>query len=423
MSSNSLGFQLRDGILHAGSTSLADIAAAVGTPVYIYSAEAIAAQYATLRSAFPDARICYAVKANSNLSVLRIIKGLGTGFDIVSGGELQRVAAVGGAPESILFSGVGKSAAELSLALKLGIGCFNVESEGELERLARLAERLQRTAPVAARINPEVDAGAHPYIATGLKESKFGVPAAIAPQLCAFAADHPWLEIKGIACHIGSQIASPAPYLEALGGLLNLADELLAQGIALEHLDIGGGFGIAYRDEAPLDLAALGQAVGERMRGRRERLVIEPGRYLVASACLLLTRVEYLKKSRAPGHRNFAVVDAAMNDLLRPSLYGAWHAVQRVQPPSAEATTAVWDLVGPICETGDFLAQGRQLAIAPGDLLAIDSAGAYGMALSSNYNSRGRAAEVLVQGGRFRTIRRRERIGDLLALEWAGLED
>ena len=423
MSSNSLGFQLRDGILHAGSTSLADIAAAVGTPVYIYSADAIAAQYATLRSAFPGARICYAVKANSNLSVLRIIKGLGAGFDIVSGGELQRVAAAGGAPDSILFSGVGKSAAELSLALKLGIGCFNVESEGELERLARLAERLQRVAPVAARINPEVDAGAHPYIATGLKESKFGVPVAIAPQLCAFAADHPWLEIKGMACHIGSQIASPAPYLEALGGLLNLADELLAQGIALEHLDIGGGFGIAYRDEAPLDLPALGQAVGERMQGRRERLVIEPGRYLVASAGLLLTRMEYLKKSRAPGHRNFAVVDAAMNDLLRPSLYGAWHAVQRVQPPSAETTTAVWDLVGPICETGDFLAQGRQLAIAPGDLLAIDSAGAYGMTLSSNYNSRGRAAEVLVQGGRFRTIRRRERMGDLLALEWAGLED
>ena len=418
-----MAFQLRDGVLHAGSASLADIAAAVGTPVYIYSAEAIAAQYATLRSAFPGARICYAVKANSNLSVLRVLKDLGAGFDIVSGGELQRVAAAGGAPESILFSGVGKSAAELSLALKLGIGCFNLESEGELERLALLAERLQQVAPVAMRINPEVDAGAHPYIATGLKESKFGVPAASAPQLYAFAAAHPWLEIKGIACHIGSQIISPAPYLEALDGLLNLADELLAQDIALEHLDIGGGFGIAYRDEAPLDLAALGRALGERMQGRRERLVIEPGRCLVASAGLLLTRVEYLKRGRAPGHRNFAVVDAAMNDLLRPSLYGAWHVVQRVQPPSAEAATAVWDLVGPICETGDFLAQSRQLAIAPGDLLAVGCAGAYGMALSSNYNSRGRAAEVLVQGGRFRVIRRREQIGDLLALEWAGLED
>lgn len=213
-----MAFQLRDGALHAGSTSLADIAAAVGTPVYIYSAEAIAAQYATLRSAFPGTRICYAVKANSNLSVLRLLKDLGAGFDIVSGGELQRVVAAGGAPDSILFSGVGKSAAELSLALKLGIGCFNLESEGELERLALLAERLQRVAPVAARINPEVDAGAHPYIATGLKESKFGVPAASAPQLYAFAAAHPWLEIKGIACHIGSQITSPAPYLEALDG-------------------------------------------------------------------------------------------------------------------------------------------------------------------------------------------------------------
>ena len=418
-----MAFQLRDGVLHAGSTSLADIAEAVGTPAYIYSADAIAAQYATLRSAFPDARICYAVKANSNLSVLRLLKDLGAGFDIVSGGELQRVAAAGGAPESILFSGVGKSAAELSLALKLGIGCFNLESEGELERLALLAERLQRVAPVAVRINPEVDAGAHPYIATGLKESKFGVPAASAPQLYAFAAAHPWLEIKGIACHIGSQITSPAPYLEALDSLLNLADKLLAQGIALEHLDIGGGFGIAYRDKAPLDLAALGRALGERMQGRRERLVIEPGRCLVASAGLLLTRVEYLKRGLAPGHRNFAVVDAAMNDLLRPSLYGAWHEVQRVQPPSAEAVADLWDLVGPICETGDFLAQSRQLAIAPGDLLAIGCAGAYGMALSSNYNSRGRAAEVLVQGGRFRVIRRRERSGDLLAPEWAGLED
>ena len=416
-------FQVREGVLRAGSASLADIAAAVGTPVYVYCAEAIAAQYAALRCAFPAARICYAVKANSNLSVLRFIKSLGAGFDIVSGGELQRLAAIGAALESALFSGVGKSVAELSLALKLGIGCFNVESEGELERLARQAALLRRIAPVAVRVNPEVEAGAHPYIATGLKDSKFGVPAAQVPALCAFAADHPWLEVRGIACHIGSQIASPRPYLEALDGLLELADALAAQGIVLEHVDMGGGFGISYQDEAPLDLAALGRAAGERMKNRRESLVIEPGRSLVAGAGVLLTRVEYLKRGRAPGQRNFVVTDAAMNDLLRPSLYGAWHGVDRVEPPAANAVTDVWDLVGPICETGDFLARGRQLTVAPGDLLAIGCAGAYGMALSCNYNSRGRAAEVLVQDGRFRVVRRRERIGDLLALEWAGLED
>ena len=410
-------FHVHQGVLHAGPVSLADVAAAVGTPTYVYSAETIAAQYAALQGAFPGAAICYAVKANSNLGVLRLVRGLGAGFDIVSGGELQRVLAAGAPPGSAVYSGVGKSVAEIDLALKLGIGCFNVESEGEMRRLARQAELLHAIAPVAVRVNPDVDANTHPYIATGLQESKFGVSAEEALELYALADRHPFLHAKGIACHIGSQIFSPEPYLEALDCLLEICGQLESGGLRIEHIDMGGGFGVDYEGEQALDLPGLGAAVTARMAGRRERLVIEPGRFLTASAGVLLTRIEYLKPARSAGQRSFVVVDAAMNDLLRPSLYGAWHPVERVDAPAGDAVGGTWDVVGPICETGDFLARDRELTVAEGELLAVLMAGAYGMALSSNYNSRGRPAEVLVEDGAFRIVRHREHTGDQLRLE------
>ena len=410
-------FRVHEGVLHAGPVSLAEVAAAAGTPTYVYSAEAMAARYADLQSAFPGAEICFAVKSNSNLGVLRLMHGLGAGFDIVSGGELQRVLAAGAQPGAAVFSGVGKSVAEIDLALKLGIGCFNVESEAELRRLGAQAELLHAVAPVAVRVNPDVDADTHPYIATGLKESKFGVSAEEAFELYALADRHPCIEVKGIACHIGSQIVSPEPYLEALECLLEMSGRLESGGSRIGHIDLGGGFGIAYGSGKALDLAALGAAVSERMAGRSERLVIEPGRYLGASAGVLLTRIEYLKPARSAGQRSFVVVDAAMNDLLRPSLYGAWHAVERVEAPAEGALAGTWDVVGPVCETGDFLARDRELTVAAGDLLAVRTAGAYGMVLSSNYNSRGRPAEVLVENGGFRVVRQREHIRDQLRLE------
>ena len=412
-------FQLQDGALCAGPVSLARIAEAVGTPTYVYSADGISAQYRRLEAAFADvpAEICYAVKANSNLGVLRLMNELGAGFDIVSGGELQRVVAAGALPETVVFSGVGKSEAEINLGLKLGIRCFNVESAAELQRIARQAERLQRVAPVAVRVNPDVDARTHPYIATGLKENKFGVEAAEAVKLLVEAERHPWLEASGLACHIGSQVEQVSPYLEALDRLLDLLEELEASGIELGHIDIGGGFGVTYQDETPFEPPELAAAAKARLDGRPQTLVLEPGRFLTANAGVLLTRVEYLKPGARDGQPSFAVVDAAMNDLLRPALYQAWHRVERVLPPGDDALTACWDIVGPICESGDFLARQRELALTPGDLLAIGSAGAYGMAQSSNYNARGRPAEVLVEGDRFRVVRRREHINDQLALE------
>ena len=414
-----MAFQHQGGALCAGPVSLADIAEAVGTPTYVYSADAIRAQYRRLAAAFADVRaeICYAVKANSNLGVLRLVNELGAGFDIVSGGELQRVIAAGALPETTVLSGVGKSEAEINLGLKLGIRCFNVESAAELQRIARQAERLQRVAPVALRVNPDVDAHTHPYIATGLKENKFGVQASDAAELLAEAERHPWLAASGLACHIGSQIEQVEPYLEALDRLLDLLDELQASGMKLGHIDIGGGFGVTYRDEAPFEPRQLAAAVKARLGDRPQTLVLEPGRFLTANAGVLLTRVEYLKPGKQDGQRSFAVVDAAMNDLLRPALYQAWHRVERVLPADDGALTACWDIVGPVCESGDFLARQRKLALASGDLLAVASAGAYGMAQSSNYNARGRPAEVLVDGDRFRVVRRREHINDQLALE------
>ena len=416
-------FTMVNGVMHAGRVSLTAIAEAVGTPSYVYSAPDIATQFQQLTTDLKDLnhQICYAVKANSNLSVLRSIAELGASFDIVSGGELQRVVSSGADPRSVVFSGVGKTTEEIDFALKLEVGCFNVESASELTRLGVRAALFDRVAPVAIRVNPDVDAETHPYISTGLKENKIGVPSAEALTLYMTAQTHPNLHVSGVACHIGSQIISIEPFSDALRGLLRLVDELDAKGIAVAHVDVGGGLGVAYQDEIALDTAAYGAMLRSKMAGRSQTIVIEPGRYLVANAGLLLTRVEYLKPAKASGCKNFAVVDAAMNDLLRPSLYQAWHAVERVIEASQDDVACVWDIVGPVCESGDFIAHERTLSLAEGDLLAIRSAGAYGMVQSSNYNSRGRAAEVLVDDEGFRVVRSRENINDQMDLEQIGL--
>jgi len=412
-------FHFVDDVLHVDAVAVPDIVAAVGTPAYVYSESHFKRQYQVLQDALTEisGSICYAVKANSNLAVLRLFSELGAGFDIVSAGELQRVLAAGADAGSVVFSGVGKSTAEIDLALKLEIGCFNVESAPELNRIAERATLLGRKAAIAIRVNPDVDPKTHPYISTGLKENKFGVPAAEALTLYQVAHQHPALIPVGIACHIGSQITDPAPMVEALNSLLALVDELQAEGIRLEHLDLGGGFGVTYNDEPPFDFASYGRQVRDAIGTRELQLVVEPGRFLVANGGLLITRVEYLKTGATPEHHNFAVVDAAMNDLLRPALYQAWHGVDTVQRGNAAEQS--WDIVGPVCESADFLAKNRQLAISDGDLLAVYSAGAYGFVQSSNYNSRGRPPEVLVNGDSFRVVRRRETTTDMLQLELA----
>ena len=410
-----MAFQRENGVLCADHVPLPDIAAAVGTPLYVYSWPAVRERHAALAEALAAVphRICYAVKANSNLALLTRLRQLGAGFDIVSGGELTRVCRAGGDPAQVIFSGVGKSSAEMDLAIERGIGAFNVESAAELERLAARATHLGKRASVSVRVNVDVDAGGHPYIATGAATCKFGVPLAEAPRLYRAAAASPALTVVGIGCHIGSQIDAVEPFQKALAALLGLADALAADGVALEHLDIGGGFGVRYRDEAPLDIGAFGRMVKAALGDRPLTLLVEPGRYLVAEAGVLLTRVEYLKPG--PGGRGFAVVDAAMNDLLRPTLYQAWHAVEAVTD-NADAPQR-WDVVGPVCESGDFLALDRTLGLRAGALLAVRGAGAYGFTLSSNYNSRCRAAEVLVDEGAYRIVRRRETVDDLLRLE------
>jgi diaminopimelate decarboxylase len=413
------GFHQRDGVLHADGVALTTIAEQIGTPVYVYSRAHFEARYDALVAALRplDAEICFAVKSNSNLGVLRCFAALGAGFDIVSGGELQRVISAGGDPSRVVFSGVGKTVEEIDFALKLGIACFNVESAAELARLAERAALLGRIAPVSLRVNPDVDAGTHPYISTGLKRNKFGVPIERAKSLYREAHRHPALAVRGIDCHIGSQIGSPAPLLEALGSLLRLVDELAAEGIELSHLDLGGGLGVSYRDEPDFDVDAYGRALKAALAGRRLKIVLEPGRYLVANGGALLTRVEYLKPGAAADAPNFAIIDAAMNDLIRPALYQAWHGIVRVTPPGAAAEARTWQVVGPVCETGDFLGHDRDLALAEGDLLAVLSAGAYGMVQASNYNTRSRPAEVLVEGDSFRVVRRRETVRDQLRLE------
>jgi diaminopimelate decarboxylase len=411
-----VSFSYRNGTLCAEQVPLDELAGRFGTPCYVYSRAAIEEAYreyaASLREV--DSLVCYSVKANSNLAVLSVLARAGAGFDIVSGGELARVLAAGGDPRKTVFSGVGKSEAEIELALEKNILCLNLESEAELERVERLARRKGRRAPVAFRVNPDVDAKTHPYISTGMLENKFGVPHTEAERLYAKAAAMGAVEVVGIGCHIGSQLAEPAPLLAAVERLAALADRIQARGIPLRHIDIGGGLGIRYKDEQqrpPRDfIAGVLRSLGKR----RQTLIVDPGRSIVGNAGILLTRVEYVKASTP---RRFLVVDAAMNDLIRPSLYGAWHDIRTVR--ESPGKPAVYDVVGPVCESADFLAKDRSLAAQEGEFLAVMSAGAYGMAMSSNYNSRPRAAEVLVDGATPHLVRRRESVGELFASETA----
>jgi len=407
-------FNYRDGELFAEGVALSAIAERFGTPTYVYSRAHIEAQYrayADALSGMPHL-VCFAVKANSNLGVLNVLARLGAGFDIVSRGELERVLAAGGQADKIVFSGVGKTRDDMRRALEVGVHCFNVESTDELERLQIVAAEMGKRAPVSLRVNPDVDAGTHPYISTGLKENKFGIAIADAEDVYVRASQLPNLEVIGVDCHIGSQLTTLAPFVDALDRLLDLVDRLGDCGIHLRHIDLGGGLGVRYRDEEPPLAADYIKAVRERLNGRDLALVFEPGRFIVANGGVLLTQVEYLKHTE---HKDFAIVDAAMNDLIRPALYQAWMDVTAVKPRDSAARK--YDIVGPICETGDFLAKDRELALEEGDLLAVHSAGAYGFVMSSNYNTRGRAAEVLVDGDQVFEVRRRETVAELFAGE------
>ena len=407
-------FDYKNGELHAESVPLSEIAKHYGTPCYVYSRAALTAAYLGFDTAFAgrDHLLCYAVKANASLAVLNLLARLGSGFDIVSGGELARVLAAGGDARKIVFSGVGKSADEMRQALSAGILCFNVESESELTRLERVAAETGKTAPVSLRINPDIDPRTHPYIATGLRENKFGVPYREALALYRRARELPHLAIAGIGCHIGSQITELEPFVAALDRTLELADRLYAEGMAVTHVDIGGGLGIRYQHESPPAIRDYARAVTTRLGARAVKLLLEPGRALVGHAGVLLMRVEYLKQG---ADRNFAVVDAAMNDLMRPALYDAYHEVLPVTHRTGNGKA--YEIVGPVCETGDFLARDRTLVVHEGDLLAIAAAGAYGMSMSSNYNGRPRAAEVMVDGNEPHLVRERETVAGLMAGE------
>jgi diaminopimelate decarboxylase len=419
-------FQYRGGQLHAEGVPLADIAARFGTPCYVYSRAALTDSFREFSGALQgrDHLVCYAVKANSNLAILNLFARLGAGFDIVSGGELQRVLAAGGDARKVVFSGVGKRADEMRMALEAGILCFNVESAAELDRLNEVAGNMGRIAPVSLRVNPDVDAKTHPYISTGLKQNKFGVAYGEALALYRRARGLPYVRIAGIDCHIGSQLTETSPFIAATEKILALVDALAADGIHLEHIDLGGGLGIRYRDETPPAIADYVAALLGALRGRSEKLIFEPGRVLAGNAGLLLTRVEYLKHGE---EKNFAIVDAAMNDLMRPALYDAYHEIVPVQLPpqpapggrggEGEKRFSIFEIVGPVCETGDFLGHARMLNIAPGSLLAVRSAGAYGMSMSSNYNTRPRAAEVMVDGSAIHVVRERETVAELYANE------
>ena len=407
-------FTLTDGQLHAESVSLADIAARFGTPCYVYSRAALEAALDEFQDELEgvDALVCYAVKANSNLAVLNVFARRGAGFDIVSLGELKRALAAGADPAKIVFSGVGKSANEMRFALSTGILCFNVESAAELDRLNQVAEEMGKRAPISLRINPNVDAKTHPYISTGLRDNKFGIAYEDADRLYRYAASLGNIAVKGIDCHIGSQLLDPAPFTEALQKLLELIDRLADAGIRLDHIDLGGGLGIRYKDEQAPSVHAYLRPMLRELKDRKLKIILEPGRRLVGNAGVLLTRVEYLK----PGtHKNFAIIDAAMNDLARVALYDAWHDIVPVAPHEGESKS--WDIVGPICESSDFLGRDRQLSLVAGDLLAVMSAGAYGMAMSSNYNTRPRVAEVMVDGRQVHLVRRREAVEDLYVSE------
>lgn len=407
-------FQYRGDALCVESVPLANIAEQFGTPCYVYSRAALTDGFNRFKQALQgrDHLICYAVKANSNLAVLNVFARMGAGFDIVSGGELQRVLAAGGDADKVVFSGVGKSESEMRMALAAGILCFNVESAPELDKLNQVAGDMGKIAPISLRVNPDVDAKTHPYISTGLKQNKFGVAYGEAIALYRKAHALPHLRITGMDCHIGSQLTETSPFIAAVEKILLLVDALANEGIRLEHLDLGGGLGIRYRDETPPAIADYVQSLLTALSGRTEKLVLEPGRVLVGNAGALLTRVEFIK----PGEeKNFAIVDAAMNDLMRPALYDAYHNILPVQRENLASQT--YDVVGPICETGDFIARSRELAIAPKSLLAVLSAGAYGMSMSSNYNTRPRAAEVMVDGECVHLVRQRETVQELFAAE------
>ncbi|GAB3441353.1 diaminopimelate decarboxylase [Massilia solisilvae] len=418
-------FSYQNGVLNAESVPLSQIAAQFGTPTYVYSKAALLENFHAYADACRgrDALVCYAMKANSNLAVLDLLVREGAGFDIVSGGELLRALAAGADPGKVIFSGVGKTVEEMKLALDKGILCFNVESIPELHRLNDVAGQMGKRAKVSLRVNPDVDAKTHPYISTGLKANKFGVAFSDALDTYRAAARLPHLEVAGIDCHIGSQLLDDAPLLEALDKLIDLIDTLAAEGIHLHHLDIGGGIGVNYGaagDEPPVPVGEYIGRVFQRIDawraakydGKPIKVIFEPGRSIVANAGALLMSIEFLK----PGEeKNFCVVDAAMNDMMRPTLYEAWMAVQPVTPREGKALC--YDLVGPICESGDWLARGRELAVQPGDLLAMMTAGAYGMSMASNYNTRGRAAEVIVDGDKVHLVRRREKPEELYALE------
>lgn len=418
-------FQYQNGVLHADSVALSAIAEEFGTPTYVYSKTALLENFGAYARACAgrDALVCYAIKANSNLAILDLLARQGAGFDIVSGGELLRVIAAGGDPAKTIFSGVGKTVEEMQLALEKNILCFNVESIPELHRLNEVAGSMGKRAPVSLRVNPNVDAKTHPYIATGLKANKFGVAFDDALDTYRTAAGLPNLDVVGIDCHIGSQLLDDAPLLEALDKLIELIDTLHAEGIHIHHLDIGGGLGVNYGAEGDKPPVPVGDYLGrlfaridtwraEKHGGAPVKVIFEPGRSIVADTGVLLTKIEFLK----PGvEKSFAIVDAAMNDLMRPTLYQAWMGVQAVSPREGDKLT--YDVVGPVCESGDWLARERDLNVEPGDLLAIMTAGAYGMTMASNYNTRGRAAEVIVDGDTVHQIRQRENPADLFALE------
>ncbi|MYL26169.1 MULTISPECIES: diaminopimelate decarboxylase [Halomonadaceae] len=408
-------FNRHDGELYAESVPVSRIAAAHGTPCYIYSRATLERHFHAYDQALEGMphRICYAVKANSNLAVLNVLARLGAGFDIVSGGELERVIRAGGDPGATVFSGVGKQRWEIERALEAGVRCFNVESDFELAMISEVASERGRIAPVSVRVNPDVDAGTHPYISTGLKENKFGVEIEQARVLYRRAAEMPGLEVVGADCHIGSQLQSLDPLMDALERMLALIDALAEDGIAIQHLDMGGGLGVPYGDEQPPSPGAYGEALKERLAGRDLELLLEPGRSIAANAGIMVTRVEGIKGGDE--HR-FAIVDGAMNDLIRPSLYSAWQRIEAVADPSG-IQPGVYDVVGPVCETGDFLGKQRELAIEAGDLLAVRSAGAYGFVMSSNYNTRNRPPEILVDGADVHLVRRRETLEEQLAPE------
>ena len=409
-------FTLKNNTLNVENVALTNIANEFGTPCYVYSKSALVNAFESFSAGFKgsDHLVCFAVKANPSLAILNTFAKLGAGFDIVSGGELARVLAAGGDPKKIVFSGVGKTEAEMQAALNSGIFCFNVESESELSRLNDVANFMGKIAPISLRVNPNVDAKTHPYISTGLKNNKFGVAYEDALDIYLQASKMSNIVIHGVDCHIGSQITELSPFLDAFDRVLALVDALAENGITIQHIDAGGGIGICYSDETPPEFTAFATAMRAKLGNRKVKLVFEPGRALVGNAGVLLTKVEYLKQTES---KNFAIVDAAMNDLMRPALYDAYHDIKPVQPRNDETEALTYEIVGPVCESGDFLGHDRNLALVEGDVLAIMSAGAYGMSMSSNYNTRPRAAEVMVDGEQCHLIRQREQIADLFALE------